>query len=61
MDHEKLTLYLEVLCQNGCGTVNATIEALEKNQPISLIDELDEEERIIILQELKIIMAVYKH
>lgn len=61
MNHEKLTRYLEVLCQSGCETVNATIEAMEKNQPISLTDELDADEQGIVLQELKTIMSVYKH
>ena len=61
MDHKKLTRYLEVLCQSGCKTVNATIEAMEKNQSISLIDELDTDEQAIVLEELKAIMSVYKH
>ena len=61
MDHQKLTEYLEVLCQNGCDAVNATIEAMEKKQTISLTEDLTEDERTIILQELKAIMSVYKH
>ena len=61
MDHNKLTNYLEVLCQSGCDRVYATIEAMENNQPASVIDELTADERLIILQELKTIMAVYKH
>ena len=60
MDHNKLTSYLEVLCQSGCDTVNATIEAMENNQPISIINDLTADERQIILRELKSIMAVYK-
>ena len=61
MDHNKLTHYLEILCQSGCATVNATIEAMEKNQPISLIDDLTTEEQSIVLNELKAIMSVYEH
>ncbi len=60
MDHNKLTSYLEILCQSGCASVNATIEAMENNQPISIINELTPDERQIILQELKSVMAVYK-
>ena len=60
MDHNKLTSYLEILCQSGCHSVNATIEAMENNQPISIINELTPDERQIILQELKSVMAVYK-
>ena len=60
MDHNKLTSYLEILCQSGYDSVNATIEAMEDNQPISIINELTPDERQIILQELKSIMSVYK-
>jgi hypothetical protein len=61
MDHQKLTQYLEILCQGGCDVVNAAIEAMEKNQPTSITNELTPEECHIVLQELKAIMAVYKH
>jgi len=61
MDHQKLTEYLEVLCQSGCDTVNATIVAIEKNQAISIVDGLTSDERNVVLQELKAIMSVYKH
>ncbi len=61
MDHQKLTSYLEILCQSGCETVNATIIAMENNQSISAIDGLTKDERTIVLQELKSIMSVYKH
>lgn len=61
MDHQKLTNYLEVLCQSGCETVNATIIAMENNQSISAIDGLSEDERNLVLQELKAIMSVYEH
>ena len=60
MDHKKLAEYLEVLCQSGCDTVNATITAMENNQSISAIDGLTADERQIVLQELKSIMSVYK-
>lgn len=61
MDHQKLTEYLEILCQSGCDTVNATIEAMENNQSSSLTEALTPEERTIVLQELKSIMSVYNH
>ena len=61
MDHQKLTEYLEVLCQSGCDTVNATIIAMENNHSISAIDGLTSDERSIVLQELKSIMSVYEH
>ena len=61
MDHQKLTEYLEILCQSGCKTVNATIIAMENNQSISAIEGLSSSERSIVLQELKSIMSVYEH
>ena len=61
MDHQKLTEHLEILCQSGCDVVNATIIAMENNQPISAIEGLTPDERNIVLQELKYIMSVYKH
>ena len=61
MDHQKLAEYLEVLCQSGCDTVNAAIEAMESNQASSITEDLTPEERTIVLQELKAIMSVYNH
>lgn len=61
MEHQKLTEYLELLCQSGCDAVNATIEAMEKNQSTALTEELTPEERNLVLQELKAIMSVYNH
>jgi len=61
MNHQKLAEYLEILCQSGCDTVNATIEAMENNQANNISEELTPEERIIVLQELKSIMSVYNH
>lgn len=61
MDHQKLAEYLEALCQSGCDTVNATIAAMEKDQPSSSIEGLTQDERSIVLQELKAIMSVYQH
>lgn len=61
MDHQKLAEYLEVLCQSGCETVNATITAMEKDQSVSATDGLTADERHVILQELKSIMSIYKY
>lgn len=61
MDHQKLTKYLELLCQSGCDSVNATIEAMEKKQATGITDSLNDDEQAIVLQELKAIMSVYKH
>ena len=61
MDHQKLAEYLEILCQSGCDTVNAAIEAMESNQSSSITEALTPEECTIVLQELKAIMSVYNH
>jgi hypothetical protein len=61
MDHQKLAEYIEILCQSGCDAVNATISAMEKNQPTNLTQDLTEEEQQLVLSELKAIMSVYKH
>lgn len=61
MDHQKLTQYLEIVCQSGCDSVNATIKAMENNQPTSMTAGLNPEEQQIVLQELKAIMSVYDH
>ena len=61
MDHQKLAQYLEVICQSGCDSVNATIQAMENNQPTSITAQLQPEEQQIVLQELKAIMSVYDH
>jgi len=61
MDKQKLTDYLEILCQSGCASVNATIVAMEKKQSTSVTKNLTEQECAVILRELKAIMSVYEH
>lgn len=59
----KVNHCIEALCESGCETVRDAIESLENNQPVSLnqqlIEELDEQERTILLAELVKIMSVY--
>lgn len=59
MEHQKLAHFLEILCQSGCETVNATIKAMENGQTCSVTEQLTPVERNIVLAELKAIMAVY--
>ena len=61
MDNAKVAEYIEILCQNGCQSVNAAIEAMENNQPPASLGTMTDEERYFILKELKSIMAVYKN
>lgn len=50
---------LEAICQCGCEAVRATIEALERSQPVALANDLDDADRTALLAELKAIMDVY--
>ena len=58
-DSKQLSECLEALCQCGCDAVLATIAAMESGQTIPQTEQLNEEERAIVLAELKSIMAVY--
>ena len=59
MDHQKIAEYLELLCQNGCVAVNAIIEAMEDDQPVSAVEGLSQDEKQMLLKELKLVMSVY--
>jgi len=50
---------IEALCRSGCAAVRATILALEKGQDVAQVSGLAENERRVVLEELKTIMAVY--
>jgi len=60
----KVNQCVEILCASGCDTVRAVICSLENNEPAQtheqLVNELDENERTILLAELVGIMAVYE-
>ncbi len=58
-DSEQLSECIETICQCGCNAVLATIEAMESGQIVPQVELLNEEERSIVLDELKAIMAVY--
>lgn len=59
MDHSKITLAIETLCQKGCKEVSRIILVLERNEPLEDVGQLSEDERQAVLAELKAIMAVY--
>lgn len=50
---------VENLCNEGCKAVRGYIEHLEQNDPIDLLEGLDDIEKTTILKELRSIMAVY--
>lgn len=55
----KVEQCVESLCQNGCAAVRATITAIETGAAISQTRGMSEEERSVVLEELKAIMSVY--
>ena len=48
------------ICELGCQRVFDTIEQLEENTPISLLQHLTLTERKMVLTELNLIMDVYR-
>jgi hypothetical protein len=60
MDQSKIAHCIEFLCQRGCKEVSLIILALERGETMAEVQELNEDERQVILHELKSIMAVYQ-
>lgn len=60
MEHQKIAEYVEILCNSGCIAVNATIEAMETNQLVTAVEGLSQDEKQLVLKELKSIMSVYQ-
>ena len=59
MSSEQISQCIEVLCQCGCDAVRATISAMESGAVVPQVEILTEEERRLVLNELKAVMAVY--
>ncbi len=59
LSSENVTQCIEALCQCGCEAVRATIAAMEANLTVPQVTNLSHDERLLVLQELKAIMAVY--
>lgn len=51
---------VEIMCQKGCKTLWADIEALQNGVPLPEVALLSVSEREQVLSELKTIMAVYE-
>ncbi len=50
---------IELLCHKGCRQVWQEINALEQNEDLPETRGLNQEERALVLTELKAVMAVY--
>ncbi len=59
MDTNQVNQCVDALCQCGCDAVRATIEAMEIGAEIPQLQTLNSEERQVVLDELKSVMAVY--
>ncbi len=59
MNSEQVSQCIDALCQCGCDAVRATISALETGAIVPQVEILSEEERRMVLDELKAVMAVY--
>lgn len=61
MDHQKVTLAVESICEMGCSSVHAIIETLESGKMVTGTENFSQPEIIALTNELKAIMAVYEN
>ena len=59
LSSEQVTQCIDALCQCGCDAVRATITAMESGVVVPQVETLGEDERQMVLRELKAVMAVY--
>ncbi len=59
MQHQQINECVEALCHTGCDMVRATIRAMEAGLPVSQTEGLDPQQKRLVLDELRAIMAVY--
>lgn len=59
LENQKVQQCVDALCLNGCNAVRAAIEAMELGLPQQCEASLSDEEKALVLAELKSIMAVY--
>lgn len=59
IDSQRVADCLEALCQHGCKAVWALIEAMEAGETLPETTGLTTAERVLVLEELKSVMAVY--
>jgi hypothetical protein len=59
VNSEQVSQCIETLCQCGCDAVRATISAMESGAVVPQVETLSDDERRMVLEELKAVMAVY--
>jgi len=60
MNEDNISKAIDAICHQGCTSVASIIEALEKGKSIEQASHLSYSELIVLLRELKAIMAVYE-
>ena len=50
---------IELICQQGCTVVREIIVKLEQHHKVAELDHLDDEQKQLVLTELKTVMSVY--
>ena len=60
MNEDNISKAVEAICHQGCTSVSSIIDALEKGASIEQTSHLSYNELIVLLKELKTIMAVYE-
>lgn len=60
MNKNRVQHCIEQVCQKGCTDVLETICALEQRQAVAEAIDLSSEEILLVLSELKSIMAIYQ-
>ena len=59
MQTEKIEACVEAICNKGCKSVRADIRRLESGYPLAETEAFSDEEKLLVLAELKSIMAAY--
>lgn len=59
MNDTQIAQCIEILCQCGCSEVRAVIKRIEANQSVAQLEGFTVQERRLVMEELKAIMAVY--
>jgi len=59
LNSEQVSQCIDALCQCGCDAVRATITAMESGIVVPQVETLSKEDRQLVLNELKAVMAVY--
>lgn len=61
MSNNKLNTLIESICGEGCVSVNIIIKELEQGKINKHANELEPNERFLLIKELKEIMSVYEN